>query len=124
MFKYFNPNYKMRKGTIDCSVRAVSKALDVSWDEAYLMISTSGYNIGDVMSRNLVWWDVLKEHGFYRQNLPNTCPDCFTVEDFCRKNPIGTYVLGLENHTVTVKNGDWFDTWNCANEIVLYFFTR
>lgn len=59
MFRYYNPNYKMRKGTIDCSVRAVSKALDVSWDEAYLMISTSGYNIGDVMSRNLVWWDVL-----------------------------------------------------------------
>lgn len=124
MYKYYNPNYKMPRGTIDCSVRAVSKALNIGWDEAYLMISTRGYNLGDVMSRNLVWWDVLKDHGFHRQSLPTTCPDCYTVADFCRNNPVGTYVLGTENHVVTVVNGNWFDTWDSGGEIVLYFFTR
>lgn len=122
MFKYYNPNpVTARVG--DCSVRAVAKALNVDWEKAYAMIVKNGFLMGDVPSSNNVWGAVLRQHGFHREVIPNTCPDCYTVKQFCLGNPIGTYVLGTHNHVVTVVNGDWFDTWDSGDEIPQYFWT-
>ena len=43
-WKYFNPNPAGRV-VGDCSVRAVSAALDTSWEEAYELICDAGYRI-------------------------------------------------------------------------------
>ena len=123
MFRYYNPNPTGNRSG-DCAVRAVAKALNIDWEKAYAMIAKNGFLMGDVISSNIVWGSVLRQHGFHREVVPNTCPDCYTVEKFCRDNPIGTYVLGLNNHVVTVVNGDWYDTWDCANEIPVYFWTK
>ena len=101
----------------DCAVRAVSVALNISWEEAYTLIADAGFEMGDMPSSNSVWGAVLRMHGFYREGLPNFCPDCYTVEDFARDNPVGTYVLGTGTHVVTVVDGDWYDTWNSGNEV-------
>ena len=123
MYVYFNNNpVSARVG--DCAVRAVSKALDVDWERAYAMIASNGFLMGDVMASNNVWGSVLREHGFYRESLPHFCPDCYTVRDFARDNPVGTFVLGTSNHVVTVIDGDWYDAWDSGDEIPIYFWTR
>ena len=66
----------------------------------------------------------MRMQGFFRENLPNFCPDCYAVKDFARNNPIGTYVLGTGSHVVTVINGDWYDAWDSGDEIPIYFWTR
>ncbi len=123
MFIEYNPSpVGARVG--DCSVRAVAKALDTTWENAYLMIAVQGYQMYDVISANSVWGNVLRQHGFQRFNLPTDCPDCYTVRDFCEDHPNGTYVLGTGNHVVTAVDGDYFDTWDSGNEIVAYVWHK
>jgi hypothetical protein len=107
----------------DCSVRAVSVALDVSWEAAYALIAANGFQMNDVMSSNSVWGSVLRQHGFYRHAIPNTCPDCFTIEDFAIEHPRGVYVVGTGNHVVTVKDGEIWDSWDSSKEIPVYYWS-
>lgn len=123
MYKYYNPNPVGRR-TEDCSVRAVAKALGISWDDAHDLLSYASKQMGTIMNENDVISAVLRQNGFHRESLPNFCPDCYTIKDFARDNPRGIYVLGTGSHIVTVINGDWFDMWNSGDEVPQYFWTK
>ena len=123
MWIKYNPNPTGRF-VGDCAVRAVAKALDISWEEAYDLITDAGYIMGDMPSSDSVWGAVLRQHGFYRKAIPNQCPDCYTVEEFARDNPEGIYVLGFGGHVATVVDGDLYDSWNSSREIPIYAWFR
>lgn len=123
MFIEYNPNPTGRR-VGDCAVRAVSKALNVDWENAYALIALNGYQMGDMPSSNSVWGSVLRQNGFYRKSLPESCPDCYTAEDFCRDNPKGIYVLGFGTHVATVVDGNIYDSWDSSKEIPQYFWYR
>lgn len=123
MYREFNNNPTGRR-VGDCAIRAVSLALNKDWESTYLMIAVNGLQMGDMPSSNSVWGSVLRQAGFVRENLPNTCPDCYTVRDFCEEHPKGTYVLGLSGHVVTVKDGNWYDIWDSGDETVLFYWHR
>ena len=123
MYRYYNPN-PVANHVGDCSVRAISKVLNISWDEAFDLLAEAAKNMGDVMSSNSVISAVLRSHGFYRENLPNFCPNCYSIRKFARDNPVGIYVVGTGSHVVAVLDGDWFDTWNSQDEIPIYFWSR
>ena len=123
MYVYFNDNpVGSRVG--DCAIRAISKALGISWEEAYAKLIVNGFRMGDMPSSNNVIASVLRMNGFKRKNLPEECPECFTVSDFAREYPKGTYILGTGNHVVTVINGNWYDSWDSADENPQYFWYR
>ena len=71
-----------------------------------------------------VWGSYLKGKGFRRFILPDTCPDCYTVKDFCLDYPYGTYLLATGSHVVAVINGDYYDAWDSGNETPIYYWTR
>lgn len=123
MWIHYNPNPTGRS-VGDCSVRAVSKALDIDWETAYDMIAANGFGMGDMPSSDSVWGAVLRQHGFYRTSIPNTCPDCYTAEDFCRDNPRGTFVLGFGGHVATVEDGNIYDSWDSSKEIPQFVWYR
>lgn len=123
MWKQYNPNPAGRS-VGDCSVRAVAKALDTDWETAYAKIAAAGFNMGDMPSSNSVWGAVLRQNGFYRENIPNECPDCYTAEDFSVDHPRGIYVLGFGNHVATVVDGVLYDSWNSSQEVPQYFWYR
>ena len=123
MFIEYNPNPTGRR-VGDCAVRAVSKALNIDWENAYALIALNGYQMGDMPSSNSVWGSVLRQNGFYRKSLPESCPDCYTAEDFCRDNPKGIYVLGFGTHVATVVDGNLYDSWDSSKEIPQYFWYR
>ena len=123
MWVEYNPNPCGRR-VGDCAVRALTKALNVTWEEAYQMIADNGYQMCDMPSSDSVWGAVLRQNGFYREGIPNFCPDCYTIRDFARDNPVGTYVLGTGSHVVCVVNGNWFDSWDSGSEIPQYFWLR
>lgn len=120
---YYNPNPSANL-VGDCVVRALSLALDRSWDSVYIDISSQGYAMHDMPSSNAVWGAFLKKEGFKRYIIPNECPDCYTVEDFCVDNPRGVYVLATGTHAVCVMNGSYYDTWDSGREIPIYYFTK
>lgn len=120
---YYNPSPTGRN-VGDCAVRAVAKALGVDWETAYALIASAGFQMGDMPSSNSVWGAVLRQHGFYRSAIPNTCPDCYTAADFAKDHPTGTFVLGFGNHTATIKDGILYDSWNSSNEIPQYVWSK
>lgn len=119
MFVFYNPNPTERK-VGDCSIRAVSKALNIDWETAYLKVCLAGYQMGDMPSSDSVWGAVLRQNGFYRKTIPNSCPDCYTANDFCEDNPKGVYVLGFGGHVATVIDGNLYDSWDSSKEIPIY----
>lgn len=108
----------------DCAVRAVSLALDTDWETAYALIAMNGYLMGDVISSNAVFGSVLRQHGFSRYAIPNTCPDCYTVGDFADDHPEGVYVVGTGNHVCTIKDGIVMDSWDSRKEVPVYYWSR
>lgn len=123
MWAEYNPNPISRK-VGDCAVRALAKALDTDWETAYAMAALNGFSMGDMPSSDAVWGAVLRQNGFYREAIPNTCPDCYTAEDFCLDHPQGTFVLGFGGHVATVKDGVLYDSWDSSNETPIYFWFR
>lgn len=123
MWMEYNPNPAGRR-VGDCSIRAVAKALDTDWETAYALIVTNGFAMGDLPHSDSVWGSVLRQHGFSRSAIPNTCPDCYTAEDFARDHPRGTYVLGFGGHVATIVDGNLYDSWDSSNEIPQYLWYR
>lgn len=123
-WQLYNNNPTGRRGVGDCSVRAVSVALGIDWEQAYLLIAAAGFKMGDVISSNAVWGSVLRQHGFTRHSLPETCPDCFTFEDFAREHPKGIYTLGTGTHVATIVDGVIFDSWDSREEIPQYYWKK
>lgn len=123
MWIYYQPN-PCGRSVGDCSIRAISKALDISWEDAYNLVCDFGYNMCDMPSSDSVWGAVLRSNGFYKTVIPNTCPECYTAEDFCIDNPIGIFVLGFGGHVATVVDGNIFDSWNSSQEIPIYVWYK
>ena len=119
----YNPNPE-RKLVGDCVIRAISKALDQSWDKTYLELMMQGYMLKDMPSSNYVWADYLFTKGFHRKTIPDTCPVCYTVKQFTREHPKGTYIIGTGAHAIAVQNGNYFDTWDSGYEVPIYYFSK
>ena len=123
MWIEYNPN-PSRKKTEDCTVRAICKALGIDWGTAYDRLAYYGKRQGVLMNANSVWGSLLEDRGFRRIPLPNTCPRCYTVYEFARDNPEGTFVLGTGTHVVTVVDGNWYDMWDSGSEVPIVVYWR
>lgn len=123
MWIKYNPNPTGRN-VGDCAVRAIAKVFGISWDRAHELLSDTSRLMGDMPSSDSVWGAVLRQNGFYRRSIPNTCPNCYTAEDFSNDNPYGTYVLGFGGHVATVVDGDLYDSWDSSNLIPVYVWYR
>lgn len=122
-FSYYNPN-PVKNNTRDCAIRAVAKALDIDWEDSFAKIAAMAYTMGEMMDANAAWGAVLRQNGFYRDVIPNTCPDCYTARDFCREYPKGIYVLVFGDHTATVIDGVLYDSWDSSGLIPQYFWYK
>ena len=122
-YVYKNPN-PIKNLVGDCVVRGISILINKPWEYVYTNLVTKGLEMFDMPSSNEVWSAYLRSLGYEKFLIPNTCPDCYTVKDFCYDNRRGKYLLATGDHVVAVINGDYFDTWNSGNEIPIYYFTK
>lgn len=122
-YRNYNPN-PIARNVGDCAVRAITKALDIDWEKAFMLLMASAYQMGDMPSSDAVWGAVLRQHGFYREAVPNTCPDCYTARDFCIDHPKGVFVLAFGGHVATVVDGDLYDTFDSTNLYPQFYWYR
>lgn len=122
-YVYFNPNPRNNL-VIDCTVRAIAFAEHSTWDFTYLGIAFKGFELKDMPVSNIVWAEYLKDLGYIKHVVPNTCPDCYTVKQFCIDNPNGTFILGTGSHVVAVKDGQYYDTWDSGDELPIYIWQK
>ncbi len=123
MFVPYNPNPVLRQ-TGDCVVRAISKLTGNDWDTTYLKITAAGFRLKAMPTENFVWETFLKNNGYKKRILADTCPDCYTVLKFCEDHPSGTYLVATGSHVVAIVDGNYFDTWDSGDEVPIYYFER
>ena len=121
MYVEYNVNPYKKVG--DCVVRAIAMFLDQSWEETYWDLCDKGAELYDMPSSNEVWGEYLLDKGCKRHIIPNECR-CYTVEDFCRDNPRGAFLLATGSHAIAVINGDYIDTWPSGSELPIFFYSR
>ncbi len=129
VFVYLNVNPDKNR-TIDCVIRAVSFVTKKDWDTTFMHIAVKCMKYHDMPEVNYVWAEYLTEMGFRRHMIPDTCPLCYTVNDFCKDHPIGTFLLVIVGygerggHVVAVEFGNHYDTWDSGNEVVTYYWEK
>lgn len=122
-FIFNNPN-PAKNLVGDCVIRGIAILTDKSWAYTYMEIIVQGYDMYDMPSSNEVWSAYLKSQGYSKRIIPNTCPSCYTIRDFCEDHPEGKYLLATGSHVVAVIDGNYYDTWDSGSEIPIYYFTK
>ena len=116
-----NPNPK-GKNVGDCTVRAISLATNQGWEKVYLDLCIQGYTMADMPSSNDVWGKYLMDKGWVYRRLQDTCPFCYTINDFCNDHPEGIFIVATGTHVVCVKDGCYLDTWDSGDKVPLFYF--
>lgn len=118
-WKKYNPNPKSRN-IGDCTLRSYCAAFDIDWDKAFDIAS----NVAKEQSSMIQYVSdkVLTEHFGCTKDMEyrkTTKPkDRITVNNFAMTHPYGTYVLHVRSHQVTVKNGEYWDSWDSGDKKV------
>ena len=128
-FQYYQPNDKdLMDKYGDCTIRALSKALNCTWLEAFdLTIPicrreqvTNIFNAPSVVARKF-----LAELGFTYTGISNKKgvkrP---TVDSFAKEHPTGTYILNVANHEVACVDGKYYDTWDSGNKSLYGYYEK
>ena len=103
---------------------AIAIATNKAWVDTYLDLCLMGMIMADMPSANSVTTAYLRNKGFQRKTVPDSCPNCYTIADFCKDHPKGTYIIGTGSHLTTVIDGDLWDSWDSSNECPVYYFEK
>lgn len=127
-YVYYQPNKKDLKDQVgDCQVRALSKALNISWLEAFdLTIPICR----ELQTYTIFACDLKKTKeamatlGFEYTGISNkkgtTRP---TVKSFALSHKKGTYILSVAHHVVACVDGIYYDTWDSGNKSLYGYYT-
>lgn len=128
-FQYYQPNKKDIKDNYgDCTIRALSKALDLTWLEAFEITipycrkyqTPNIFNLPCKMEA-----EIMKELGFEYTGISNKKGSKRpTVDSFAKDHPTGTFILNVANHEVCVSEGKYFDTWDCGEKSVYGYYEK
>ena len=123
MYVFANPNpHKLI--TDDCVTRAISLAEGKPWEDTYVELCVEGFTEKEMPNANSVWGHYLVNKGYKRHFIPDTCPMCYTIKQFCNDHPHGTYIIGTGKHAVCILEGDYYDTFDSGCETPLYYFSK
>lgn len=111
---YYNAN-PAKRNVNDCTVRAISLASGLSWDETYIMLSEFAREL------RIMPDDVLYIDDFLNRNFKITCA-CrnrnITVGDFVEKNPKGTFLITMPGHITCAIDGVVYDTFDPRKRMI------
>lgn len=115
MFRIYNHNPSNSKDGADCVIRAIGKALGLTWsntlDRLYNIAQLA--HVAPCSSRAVNIWlntEYKKVNVFYDDNGKKKR---YKVKDI--KWP-GTYIVRVANHLTCVIDGDVYDTWDCSEK--------
>lgn len=122
MYVRYNPN-PQSKDVGDCVIRAISIVTNSTWEDTYISLCDLGFELHDMPSANYVWGEYLRRMGFKRHIIPDKCPYCYTVNDFCNDHQNGVFVLATGTHVIPIVSGSYIDSWDSGGEIPIYYYT-
>lgn len=132
-FEYFNPNPDMKtfkSGKVkawckdDSAIRAVAKALNLTWDEAFARITKLAAKMHDVPTSKNVIHDFCIINGFEHKTYgkPGKGELRPTVEDFVNEMKDGIYIAYLPHYFVCIVDGVLYNTENVKDSSVYSYW--
>lgn len=112
IFKYHNQNPHNRI-TTDCVLRALSFALNIPYNDMVMEVAEVQCKTGfDPLDRIDL---ILKRHGLEKQPmLRHEDNTKYTLMEFIKEFPKGTYLVNMPHHLTVVKDGKNYDIWDCT----------
>ena len=105
MFRYYNANPN-KSNIEDCTIRALSVAEGISWDEAYDLLSNSARDLG-LMISDVRAIEKFLDLRYYRVPIYEK-----TVGEFMENHAEGIYLITMPGHISVLKNGINYDTFD------------
>ena len=122
-YVYYNAN-PSGKHASDCVIRALATVFGDTWEAIASDLSMLQLSRYDMQNSDALWGEYLSMNGFTKGILPAPCPNCITVKEFCQIFPHGTFVVATGYHVVAVIDGNYYDTSDTGNEVLIYFWRR
>lgn len=128
-FHYFNANPKNKRGG-DCTARAISTALNQSWEDTIREMTEFGIKIGYVFNDKRTIEGYLKSKGWVKQKQPRRNDNTrYTGSEFCKmrkskniKDDVIAYIG--RGHIVCIKDNKIQDIWNSSKNCIGNYFIK
>lgn len=126
-YVYYQPNKKdLRDKVGDCQIRALSKALGLTWSETFDLITPicRDQQVMDVFSCDLAKTkEALTKLGFTYHVISNKRGTRRpTVATFARSHNKGRYIASVAHHVVAIVDGKYFDTWDSGDKCLYGYY--
>lgn len=127
-YRYYQPNEKDLKDQVgDCQVRALSKALGLSWLETFDLVIPI---CREIQTPSIFACDLVRTKkamdalGFDYTGISNKKGSIRpTVDSFAKDHKQGTFILTVANHVVACVDGIYYDTWDCGYKSLYGYYT-
>lgn len=103
---------KYPKEYMDCTVRALALARNISYDKAHSILERAGRKYGKRF--NMYEW-LLKRDWAKVKEFKATRYERTTITKFCNTHKIGIWIVRIYGHVFMVKNGVRYDTLDNGN---------
>jgi len=127
-FVYYQPNEKDLKDKVgDCQIRALCKALGLSWVQAFdltipICRELQTYTIFDCDPEKTR--SAMEKLGFIYTGISNAKGTKRpTIQQFAASHPTGTYIVKVSRHVVAVVDGKFYDTWDSGSKSMYGYYT-
>lgn len=108
----------------DCAIRAFAIAAELTWQEAYDVLSKIAREDYDIPNSQNVYEKAFAQRGYKVVSLKfKKGEKRKTAKDFAQSNPKGRYILSLANHLCAVVDGKIRDGWNCGDKCIYKIYT-
>ena len=116
----YNPNPKSRN-IGDCTLRSYCAAFGITWEKAFDIASrvakANSSMVQYVSDKVLVEeFGCTVDENYNKKKVKGK--DRITVNNFAMTHPYGTYILHVRQHQVTVKDGEYWDSWDSGDKKV------
>ena len=127
-YVYYQPNAKdINDKYGDCTVRALTKALDCTWLEAFdkMIPICREEQVSNVFDCGITTRKrILDKMGFdYTGISVKSGKSRPTVAEFAEKHRKGRFILNIAHHEVACVDGKYYDTWDCGHMSLYGYFT-
>lgn len=124
-FKVIKNNKHKRCTTADCAIRAVCACFNIDWFKAFDMLTESARKVCDILNSCSAMDDAMERSGFEKVSIKaDKGIKRPTIASFAQEHPNGCYILHVANHFCCVKNGMYYDAWDCGECSVYSYYQQ
>lgn len=116
----YNPNPKSRR-IGDCTLRSYCAAFGITWEKAFDIaskVAKDNSSMIQYVSEKVLTdeFGCTMDEKYNKKTVKGK--DRITVNTFAMTHPYGTYILHVRQHQVTIKNGEYWDSWDSGDKKV------